>query len=143
MDHLQTDIDSLESEKGQLKEKLKSIGGKKSGVTSTPNSDINSSLINDSGNHSLPPPGTPMNESEMYEKIQSLRAALLEESRQKRNLLSQSLQQKLSSMPPLPKFDEKPEQDPKIKELAQKRTELVRVCTFNLLYDIFIFNRVI
>ncbi|XP_058802610.1 dynactin subunit 1-like isoform X2 [Phymastichus coffea] len=126
MDHLQTDIDSLESEKGQLKEKLKSIGGKKGVITSTPGGDGTSSIINISSSSTLPSFGTPMLESEVYDKIQALRAALKEESRQKRNLLNESLQKKLELLPPLPKVKTKSEEDLKIKELVQKRAELLR-----------------
>lgn len=35
MDHLQKDIDTLEDEKGQLREKLKGPGGKKSDLKSS------------------------------------------------------------------------------------------------------------
>ncbi|XP_008207365.1 dynactin subunit 1 isoform X4 [Nasonia vitripennis] len=122
MDHLQTDIDSLESEKGQLKEKLKSIG-KKGGVPSTPGADGAVSIISTG---SSIPVGPPMQEGALHEKIQALRDALKDEARQKRALLNENLQKKLDSLPPLPKFDAKPEEDPKIKELLQKKNELMR-----------------
>lgn len=124
MDHLQTDIDSLESEKGQLKEKLKSFG-KKSGSATTPSSDGVPGLINSSGPGSI---GTvPMQEGALYDKLQSLQAALKQESLQKQSLLSEQMQRKLNSLAPLPKFDKKLEDDNKIKELVQKKQELLRV----------------
>ncbi|KAL7291348.1 hypothetical protein TKK_0014946 [Trichogramma kaykai] len=116
MDHLQTDIDSLESERGQLKEKLKSIG-KKGGVPSTPGSENLPSFASS---------GTPMLEGALHDKLEALREALRDESRQKRNLLADSLQRKLNALPVLPKLDMKPDDDPKVKELVEKKTELLR-----------------
>ena len=125
MDHLQTDIDSLESEKGQLKEKLKSIG--KKGATATTPGAEGPSIVGTIATSTTAVVGAPMEEGTMHEKINALREALKDESRQKRMLLSENMQKKLDSMAPLPRLDAKPEEDAKIKALLQKKTELLRV----------------
>ena len=124
MDHLQTDIDSLESEKGQLKEKLKSIG-KKSGIPTTPGTESMPSL--------MAAAGTPLYEGALHEKLQALREALRDESRQKRALLADSLLRKLEALPALPKLDKKPDDDPKVKKLVERKTELLRVINWRFL----------
>ncbi|XP_014207258.1 dynactin subunit 1-like isoform X2 [Copidosoma floridanum] len=123
MDHLQTDIDSLESEKGQLKEKLKSFG-KKTGTATTPSADGTPSLICSSSLGSNI--GVPVQEGALHDKIQALQDALKEESRQRQALQCEKMLRKLESLPPLPKFDSKPEEDNKIKELIQRKQELLR-----------------
>lgn len=120
MDHLQTDIVSLESEKGELKEKLRQKGGS----ATTPSLESATSLIG-SGNTSLP--SGPVHEGELQKRIYALQEALRHESRHKRTLVNQDLQKKLDSLPPLPKFDERPKVDPKIKEFMDKKAELLRV----------------
>jgi dynactin 1 len=123
MDHLQTDIDSLESEKGELKERLKSIC-KKSGSASTPGADgsLNTSITSNFG--------PPAQDNMMQEKVEALRKALKEEARQKQSLLCENLKRKLQSLPLLPKYEQKPKEDEKIKELLQKKTELLRVSCY-------------
>ncbi|KAJ8686968.1 hypothetical protein QAD02_022762 [Eretmocerus hayati] len=125
MDHLQTDIDSLESEKGQLKEKLKSIG-KRGGSATTPSAEGAPSIVGSTGGSSSMSEGLPLQEDAAYEKILALRQALKDEARQKRTLLAQDLQRKIESLPRLPKLTGKLEDDPKIKELNQKKLELIR-----------------
>lgn len=121
MDHLQTDIDSLECEKGELKEKLRQKGGS----VTTPSLETAPSMIG-SGHVSIPATG-PVHEGELQKRIHALQEALRHESKQKRTLISQELQKKLDSLPALPNFDEKPKIDPKIKELMERKAELVRV----------------
>ena len=75
MDHLQTDIDSLETERGQLKEKLKSIGKKP--LMSLPVGDnVTGSVTAGSGIQSL-------DNKFLMQEINSLREALLSETQQK------------------------------------------------------------
>ena len=125
MDHLQTDIDSLESEKGQLKEKLKSIGKKGTGAT-TPGTENAPSIMNIGSSATSLTAATPMMDNAVQEKIKALREALQHEAREKNKLLIESLEKKLDSLPKLPNLKSNA-QDTRIKELQQKKTELLRV----------------
>lgn len=118
MDHLQTDIDSLETEKGQLKEKLKSIGKKTisvSGVDSmTGSTSITSTLDN----------------KYYIQEINALKQALNNEHQQKKKIMCAVLRQKLDNLEPLPSPTNLKSLDTKIQELRKKTTDLVKVINY-------------
>lgn len=115
MDHLQTDIDSLETEKGQLKEKLKSIGKKTISVSGadsmTGSTSITSTLDN----------------KYYVQEINALKQALNNEHQQKKKIMCAVLRQKLDSLEPLPSPTNLKSLDTKIQELRKKTTDLVKV----------------
>jgi len=115
MDHLQTDIDSLETEKGQLKEKLKSIGKKPistSGVDSiTGSTSITSTLDN----------------KYYVQEINALKEALNNEHQQKKKILCDVLRRKLDNLQPLSTPSTLRSPDSTIQELRKRTTELVKV----------------
>lgn len=116
MDHLQTDIDSLETEKGQLKEKLKSIGKKTISVSGgadsmTGNTSITSTLDN----------------KYYVQEIHALKEALNNEHQQKKKILCDGLRQKLDSLKPLSSPTNLKSLDSTIQELRKKTTDLVKV----------------
>ncbi|XP_011702864.1 PREDICTED: dynactin subunit 1 isoform X2 [Wasmannia auropunctata] len=122
MDHLQTDIDSLETEKGQLKEKLKSIGKKTisaSGADSmTGSTSITSTLDN----------------KYYVQEINALKQALNNEHQQKKKVMCAVLRQKLDSLEPLPSPTNLKSLDTKIQELRKKTTDLVKDVEKTLVY---------
>lgn len=120
MDHLQTDIDSLETEKGQLKEKLKSYGKKTSTTLSGTEGTTSGSL-----DVSLPVDVTQDNRL-LLNQINALKGALNNEQQEKCKLLAADLFKKLESLSPLHVIDKK-NADPKLIELRKKRSELVKV----------------
>ncbi|GAB1860176.1 Dynactin subunit 1 [Camponotus japonicus] len=122
MDHLQTDIDSLETEKGQLKEKLKSIGKKTISVSGadsmTGNTSITSALDN----------------KYYVQEIHALKEALNNEHQQKKKILCDVLRQKLDSLEPLPSPTNLKSLNSTIQELRQKTTSLVKDVEKTLVY---------
>ncbi|XP_020284399.1 dynactin subunit 1 isoform X2 [Pseudomyrmex gracilis] len=121
MDHLQTDIDSLETEKGQLKEKLKSIGKKTimSGVDSMAGStSITSALDN----------------KYYVQEINALKEALNNEHQQKKKILCDVLRQKLESLEPLSSPANYKNLDSTIQELRKRTTDLVKDVEKTLVY---------
>ena len=123
MDHLQTDIDSLESEKGQLKEKLKSYGKKATqtvpGAEGVPGSLSDTSL-----------PGVPTQDDQLLlNEIKALKEALRSEHQQKCKFLAEDMKKKLDSLSPLPLIDTK-NVDPKLRELRKRRLDLIRVIQY-------------
>ncbi|EFN72194.1 Dynactin subunit 1 [Camponotus floridanus] len=123
MDHLQTDIDSLETEKGQLKEKLKSIGKKTISVSGgadsmTGNTSITSALDN----------------KYYVQEIHALKEALNNEHQQKKKILCDVLRQKLDNLEPLPSPTNLKSLDSTIQELRQKTTSLVKDVEKTLVY---------
>lgn len=115
MDHLQTDIDSLESEKGQLKEKLKSIGKK---IT------LASAADNMMGGTSV----TCTTDNKYYiQEISALREALNNEHLQKKKIMCDVLRQKLNSLEPLSSPANLKSPDSAIQELRKKTTDLIKV----------------
>lgn len=115
MDHLQTDIDSLETEKGQLKEKLKSIGKK---TLSTSGAD------NISGSTSLT---STMDNKYYLQEIGALREALNNEHLQKKKIMCDVLRQKLDSLEPLSSPANLKSLNATIQDLRKKTTDLVKV----------------
>lgn len=104
MDHLQSDIDSLETEKGALREKLKGHGQKKGGdLKSTTAFDIQSS--------------SPFIDQE----LQLLKKAFVEERNERLRLQAQDYNKILGALEPIfiPKV-----KDPRIDELDQKLTNI-------------------
>ncbi|XP_063233174.1 dynactin subunit 1 isoform X2 [Bacillus rossius redtenbacheri] len=94
MDHLQADIDSLESERGELKEKLKGYskkaldgGGGKAPALAGPAP----------GNYV----GGVRDSSQLGREVHALRLALQTQRREKSQLQVQLMKQQLSSLPPL------------------------------------------
>ena len=117
MDHLQTDIDSLETERGQLKEKLKSVG-KKTIMSASGADNISGSATATSGIQSL-------DNKFLMQEISALKEALNNENQQKKKLMSDALRQKLQSLDPIAP----PKQvsvDAKVQELRKKTNDLTK-----------------
>ncbi|XP_076242224.1 dynactin subunit 1 isoform X2 [Calliopsis andreniformis] len=116
MDHLQTDIDSLETERGQLKEKLKSIG-KKSIMSVSGADNMTGSTTSTSGIQTL-------DNKFLVQEICALKEALNSENQQRKKLLSNTLRVKLESLDPIttPRLKSV---DPKIQELKKKTNDLI------------------
>lgn len=115
MDHLQTDIDSLESEKGQLKEKLKSIGKKTLSTSGADNISSGTSLT------------SAMDNKYYVQEINALREALNNEHLQKKKIMCDVLRQKLDSLEPLSTPANLRSLDSTIQDLRKKTTDLVKV----------------
>lgn len=115
MDHLQTDIDSLETEKGQLKEKLKSIGKKTLSTSGVDNITGGSSLT------------SAMDNKYYVQEINALREALNNEHLQKKKIMYDVLRQKLDSLEPLSSPANLKSLDSTIQDLRKKTTDLVKV----------------
>lgn len=116
MDHLQTDIDSLETEKGQLKEKLKSVGKKTTSVSGVTDSMTGSSLITSS-----------LDNKYYVQEIHALKEALNNEHQQKKKILCDVLRQKLDNLEPLSSPANLKSLDSTIQDLRKKTTDLVKV----------------
>ncbi|XP_035742327.1 dynactin subunit 1-like isoform X2 [Vespa mandarinia] len=133
MDHLQTDIDSLETERGQLKEKLKSFGKKT--MISTSGGDISV------GNSSFIAAGIQTaSDKLLMQEVTLLKEALNNEHLQKRKLLSDSLRIKLENLKPLTCMKNPETTDANINELEQKTNNLLKdihnVITFPTVPDL-------
>lgn len=114
MDHLQTDIDSLETEKGQLKEKLKTIGKKTISVSGTDSITGNTSMM------------STMDNKYYIQEINALKEALKNEHHQKNKILYHDLHQKLDNLEPLPSSDLK-SASLTIPKLQKKASDLLKV----------------
>lgn len=133
MDHLQTDIDSLETERGQLKEKLKSFGKKT--MISTSGGDISV------GNSSFIAAGIQTaSDKLLMQEVTLLKEALNNEHLQKRKLLSDSLRIKLENLKPLTCMKNPETTDANINELEKKTNNLLKdihnVITFPTVPDL-------
>ncbi|KAK0074734.1 hypothetical protein PV325_007895, partial [Microctonus aethiopoides] len=135
MDHLQTDIDSLESERGQLKEKLKALGKKATTpIAGMPSSILDStSNISDSNGSMIA--GTPIGFDNrlVAQEITALKEALINENRLKRKLLLKSLKNELDSLEPLPVMPSISSLDFNIEILHKKHQQLVKVDIQNVI----------
>ncbi|KAI4502462.1 hypothetical protein M0802_002374 [Mischocyttarus mexicanus] len=119
MDHLQTDIDCLETERGQLKEKLKSFGKKM--ISSTSGADISV------GNSSFIAAGIQTaNDKLLMQEVTLLKEALNNEHLQKRKLLSDALRVKLENLKPLTSAKNPETTDANINELEKKTNNLLK-----------------
>lgn len=129
MDHLQTDIDSLESERGQLKEKLKALGKNATTPIAGMPSSILDSTNNISDSNSSMIAGTPIGFDNrlVAQEITALKEALINENRLKRKLLLKSLKNKLESLEPLPVMPSISSSDFNIEILHKKHQQLVKV----------------
>ncbi|KOC59213.1 Dynactin subunit 1 [Habropoda laboriosa] len=116
MDHLQTDIDSLEIERGQLKEKLKSVGKKTMMSVS--------GVDNMSGNVTATSEIQSLDTKFLMQEIIALKEALNSENQQKKKLMSGVLRQKLESLDPITPSSESRSINAKIQELKQKTNDL-------------------
>ncbi|KAL6445510.1 hypothetical protein ACFW04_000817 [Cataglyphis niger] len=123
MDHLQTDIDSLETEKGQLKEKLKSIGKKSISVSGGADSMSGSTLITNA-----------LDNKYYVQEIYALKEALNNEHQQKKKILCDVLRQKLDSLEPLSSPTNLKSLDSTIQGLRKKTTDLVKDVEKTLVY---------
>jgi len=121
MDHLQTDIDSLETEKGQLKEKLKSIGKKTISVSGTDSLAGNTSIT------------STLDNKYYVQEINALKEALNNEHQQKKKILCDNLRQKLEKLEPLSLPANIKSSDSTIQELRKKTNNLVKVIVIYLL----------
>ncbi|XP_050594411.1 dynactin subunit 1-like isoform X1 [Bombus affinis] len=133
MDHLQTDIDSLEMERGQLKEKLKSVG-KKTMMSASGADNMSGSVTAASGMQS-------MDNKFLMQEITALKEALNSENQQRKKLMSDILRQKLESLDPITPLPLKQGSiDAKIQELKQKTNDLTKdikqVMTFPIVPDL-------
>ncbi|XP_044001039.1 dynactin subunit 1 isoform X2 [Aphidius gifuensis] len=136
MDHLQTDIDSLESERGQLKEKLKSYGKKTTpipGIPSSVNDGINipttpgDNTTTSSASINVTSSGQSSHDNRLLvQEISALKEALNNENRLKQKLLSESLKNKLDALDPIPIIAPVKQVDDKIQLLQQKRNKLIK-----------------
>ncbi|CAK9794755.1 Dynactin subunit 1 [Anthophora plagiata] len=115
MDHLQTDIDSLEIERGQLKEKLKSVGKKTMSVSGADN--MSASVTTTFGVQSL-------DTKFLMQEITALKEALNSENQQKKKLMSNVLRQKLESLDPITPSLKTGSMNTRIQELKQKANSL-------------------
>ncbi|XP_031847377.1 dynactin subunit 1 isoform X2 [Nomia melanderi] len=118
MDHLQTDIDSLETERGQLKEKLKSIGKKT--MMSASGSD------NMSGSSTMTSGIQLMDNKFLIQEISALKEALNSENQQKKKLMSDALREKLEHLDSITPVPKPGPTDPKIQELMKKTSSLTK-----------------
>jgi dynactin 1 len=121
MDHLQTDIDSLETEKGQLKEKLKSIGKKTISVSGTDSLAGNTSIT------------STLDNKYYVQEINALKEALNNEHQQRKKILCDTLRQKLESLEPLSLPAHIKSSDSTIQELRRKTNNLVKVIVIYLI----------
>ncbi|XP_048268345.1 dynactin subunit 1 isoform X1 [Bombus terrestris] len=133
MDHLQTDIDSLEMERGQLKEKLKSVG-KKTMMSASGADNMSGSVTAASGMQS-------MDNKFLMQEITALKEALNSENQQRKKLMSDILRQKLESLDPITPLPLRQGSiDAKIQELKQKTNDLTKdikqVMTFPIVPDL-------
>ncbi|XP_051153127.1 dynactin subunit 1 isoform X2 [Leptopilina boulardi] len=119
MDHLQTDIDSLETEKGQLKEKLKTYGKK-----TTPTLSGTEGITGVSLDVSLPGDVSQDNQL-LLNQINALKGALNNEQQEKCKLLAADMFKKLESLSTLHVIDKRTV-DSKLIELRKKRSELIK-----------------
>lgn len=140
MDHLQTDIDSLESERGQLKEKLKSFGKKTTPITgipssgndglnipTTPGDNNNTIQTTNTSNASITSSGQINYDNRiLVQEISALKEALNNENRLKQKLLSESLKNKLDALDPIPIISPPKQIDDKIQLLQQKRNKIIK-----------------
>ncbi|XP_033327660.1 dynactin subunit 1 isoform X2 [Megalopta genalis] len=118
MDHLQTDIDSLETERGQLKEKLKSIG-KKSIMSASGADNISGTGTATSGIQS-------MDNKFLMREIGALKEALNNENRQKKKLMSDALREKLERLDPITPVPKPGATNTTIQELKKKTNDLTK-----------------
>uniref|UniRef100_A0A6P7G1R3 Dynactin subunit 1 n=1 Tax=Diabrotica virgifera virgifera TaxID=50390 RepID=A0A6P7G1R3_DIAVI len=125
LDHLQTDIDSLESEKGEMKEKLKVMSKKAAMEFSKgiPGSQLPSL-------QSVGPtlPAVVRDSPLLMQEIDSLRKVFHQERNQRIKLENQKLKDMLDSMEPLPTFKSTP--DSVLEGLFKQGAALQQVCTF-------------
>ncbi|KAK9308816.1 hypothetical protein QLX08_001247 [Tetragonisca angustula] len=132
MDHLQTDIDSLEIERGQLKEKLKSVG-KKTMMSISGADNMSGSVTTASGMQS-------MDNKFLMQEITALKEALNSENQQKKKLMSDVLRQKLENLDPITPPLRQGSVNAKIQELKQKTNDLTKdikqVMTFPIVPDL-------
>ncbi|XP_011338545.1 dynactin subunit 1 isoform X3 [Ooceraea biroi] len=122
MDHLQTDIDSLETEKGQLKEKLKSIGKKTISVSGTDSMAASTSIT------------STLDNKYYVQEISALKEALNNEHQQRKKILCDILRQKLESLEPLSLPANIKSPDSTIQELRKKTNSLVKDVEKTLVY---------
>ncbi|XP_017758177.1 PREDICTED: dynactin subunit 1 isoform X2 [Eufriesea mexicana] len=131
LDHLQTDIDSLEIEKGQLKEKLKSVG-KKTMMSASGADNISGSVTTSKIQT--------MDNQFLIQEITALKEALNNENQQKKKLMSDILRQKLESLDPIIPQLKQGKINMKIEELKQKTDDLTKdikqVMTFPIVPDL-------
>ncbi|KAJ8938699.1 hypothetical protein NQ318_007987 [Aromia moschata] len=104
LDHLQTDIDSLENEKGEMKEKLKLLS-KKAQLEASLSKSISGSQLS-----SLQTAGTPnlpavvKDSPLLLQEIDNLRKLFHQERNERIKLQNENLKKQLDSLAPLPSF---------------------------------------
>ncbi|XP_057330614.1 dynactin subunit 1 isoform X2 [Microplitis mediator] len=139
MDHLQTDIDSLESEKGQLKEKLKSLGKKVTtpvvGIPSPGGRSDNNFLSGSNENNLMSGVPIAFDNRLLVQEISALKEALVNENRLKSKLIAESLKKKMNDLNPLSKPFAHEYSDSSIESLQEKRLELLKDLHNIMLYN--------
>ncbi|XP_076395255.1 dynactin subunit 1 isoform X2 [Megachile rotundata] len=118
MDHLLTDIDSLETERGQLKEKLKSIG-KKTMMSLPVGENASGGTTATSGIQS-------MDNKFLMQEINALKEALVSENQMKKKLMSDTLRKKLENLDPITPIPKQGSTNVKILELKKKTNDLTK-----------------
>lgn len=111
MDHFQTDLDNLTTEKGQLKEKLKTYSKKV-----TPSISNIDDLSTASANRLL------------IQELTSWREALVNERREKMKLLYEKIGRTFESLEPLPLISNNKLDGNKIVTLNNKYRQIQEVC---------------
>ncbi|CAH0555290.1 unnamed protein product [Brassicogethes aeneus] len=124
LDHLQTDIDSLESEKGEMKEKLK-LFSKKAQMEATISKSVSASSLSSSMQSSLGGPTLPavVRDSPMLmQEINTLKKLFHQEKNERIKLQNEHYKKQLDSLAPLPSF--KTNKDEVIDELFKEGAAL-------------------
>lgn len=121
LDHLQTDIDSLESEKGEMKEKLKVFNKKNTELKTSTNSQLSSLQPSLGPNLPAVVKDSPL----LLQEIDSLRKMFHSERDVRINLETQKMLETLNSLKPLPPFKEK--SDPVLDSLFKEGATLKQV----------------
>jgi len=122
LDHLQTDIDSLENEKGEMKEKMKLLTKKaqlEASITKSISGSTLSSLQSSVGPNL---PAVVRDSPLLLQEIENLRKLFHQERNERIKLENQNMKQKLDELTPLPTF--KSSRDEVIEELFKEGAAL-------------------
>ncbi|XP_050299895.1 dynactin subunit 1 isoform X2 [Anthonomus grandis grandis] len=135
LDHLQTDIDSLENEKGEMKEKMKLLT-KKAQMETSLNKNLPGSAF-PSMQSSLGPnlPAVVKDSPMLVQEIETLRKLFHKERNDRIKLQNEKLKQQLDSLAPLPSF--KSVRDEVIEELFKEGATLKQEILMSLAKPVF------
>lgn len=127
LDHLQTDIDSLENERGEMREKLKLFSKKAliEGMSKSTSGSQLSSIATSITGPSLP--AMVRDSPLLLQEIEHLKVSLKNERDEKLKLKCQDLKQKLVGLKPLPTFKKNNDE---LNDLIKEGNILKYVCYF-------------